>query len=206
MIGRTTRRSREQCLQAVASSLIVSAQKGHSIRRHARTVALSARRDHPPQAPAPGTRTGQSLRLRSLSSFSASSWRRTDRAFAPDPRAPCAATPEPRCRDCRSDERKLGRLLGKAKWAAHCGAMYFSTFSTKLPVPARPSEILDVDANDVFARRQFHRRHVNSGRLDKGFETRRQVHIGTAQVGGLDSVNVDLGAAEGLELQLQGRR
>jgi len=30
-MGRTTRRSREQCLHAIASSLMVSAQNGHSI-------------------------------------------------------------------------------------------------------------------------------------------------------------------------------
>src|ERR1700744_980574 len=66
--------------------------------------------------------------------------------------------------------------------------------------------VLDVHAHHVFSRRQFGVRHVDAVSLDEWPDAIRQVDIWRAQINHPHGIDIDLGATETLELQLQAQR
>src|SRR3984957_12770859 len=62
--------------------------------------------------------------------------------------------------------------------------------------------VLDVHPHQIFARRQFGVRHIDAVGLDEWPDARRQVDIRRAKIDHLHRIDIDLGAAKGLEPQL----
>src|SRR3984885_10671103 len=63
--------------------------------------------------------------------------------------------------------------------------------------------VLDVDPHHIFARRQFGIGHVDAVGLDERPDACRQVDIRRAKIEHLDRLDIDPGAAKGLEFELQ---
>ena len=162
MTGRTTRKSREQCLQTIASSLIVSAQNGHSIRMIDFFCDAGAPRVRSSPDPVPAA---------------------ASRACAPARHAPQSAIAAPRSPASRSRKPapragSPARSMDKRRSGGH--------LQDKTRCPDAAIGILDVDANHVLAGWQFDLRHVDAARQDKGSDPRREVDIRRPEIGHLD--------------------
>src|SRR5262245_1909453 len=181
MMGSTIRRSRLQCLQTVASSLIVSAQNGHSI---AITPAANGTgvRAWSPAAPGP-----------------ARARRAAYRAFAGAPSVRRAAPAELRCRGCssRRPEPLHPSPSGRTDIAS---GRYLEHEAGGGNAACR---VFDIDPHQVIARRQQCVRHVDAAWLCERFHALRQVDIRLFEVDDLQSLEVDGRSSQRLELDLK---
>src|SRR5262245_433250 len=181
MMGSTIRRSRLQCLQTVASSLIVSAQNGHSI---AITPAANGTgvRAWSPAAPGP-----------------ARARRAAYRAFAGAPSVRRAAPAELRCHGCnlRRPEPVHPSLSGRTDIASG------RNLEQDAGGGNAAFRVLDIDPHQVITCRQQCVRHVDAARLSERLHARRQVDIRLLEVDDLQSLEVDSRSSQRLELDLK---
>src|SRR5262245_40986389 len=156
MMGRTIRRSRLQCLQTAASSLIVSAQNGHSIAITPAANGTGARA-WSPAAPGP-----------------ARARRAAYRAFAGAPSVRRAAPAGSRCRGCNSRRPEPVRPSPSGRTDIASGR----NLEQEAGGGDAAFGVLDVDPRQVIARRQKCVRHGVAAWLWERFGARQQVDIG----------------------------